>query len=182
MLRIILLITIMYGAVCTTYAQKRKKKEANSIQKTDVIVIDTVNYRAIGAPMPALDIITKDNVRLTGKDFSKAGNLFVMIFGPECDHCQNLTLELEKNIAKFNLTDIVMICHPSLKEKLEFFNNITRHHKYSNIYVGIDSAGFIPKTYPYGTLPYINVYDKDRKLIKTFTNEASFKDLEPYVE
>jgi excinuclease UvrABC ATPase subunit len=167
MLRIILLITIMYGTVCTTYAQKRKRhKVANSVQKTDVIV-DTVNYRAIGAPMPALDIITKDNV---------------MIFGPECDHCQAMTLELEKNIAKFKKTDIVMICHPSLKEKLDFFNNITRHHKYANIYVGIDSAGFIPKTYPYGTLPYINVYDKDRKLIKTFTNEASFKDLEPYVE
>lgn len=181
MQRVILIITIMCGVVCATYAQKRQKKSINSIQKTDVVV-DTVNYKAIGAPMPALDIITKDNIRLTGKDFSKAGNLFVMIFGPECDHCQSLTLELEQNIAKFQKTDIVMICHPSLKEKLEFFNNITRHHKYSNIYVGIDSADFIPKTYPYGTLPYINVYDKDRKLVKTFTNEASFKDLEPYVE
>jgi len=182
MLRIILIITIMGSAICTTYAQKRKQqKEKNSTQKTDVVA-DTVNYKAIGSPMPVLDIITKDNIRLTGKDFSKEGNLFVMIFSPECDHCQSLTLELEKNIAKFNKTDIVMVCYPSQKEQLEFFNNITRHHKYSNIYVGIDSAGFIPKTYPYGTLPYINVYDKDRKLIKTFTNEASFKDLEPYVE
>lgn len=185
MLRKLLIIAVLFGSVAATYAQKKDKKKKKDSDATAQAVDpnDTsINYRAIGAPMPKIYVHTLDSVKLTEKDFKNNGNLIVMCFNPTCDHCQTMTLAIEKDIDKFKKTEILLISAPSLVSYLDFFNNVTRHTKYPKIHVGVDSAGFINKTYEYGTLPQINVYDKNRKLVKVLHGQQTLDNILPYIE
>lgn len=183
MLRKILVITFLFGAVVATYAQKKEKKKRNK-NKTEQAAIDTANidYKAIGAPMPEIKAVTLKKETVTAKDFKSGGNLFIMVFNPTCDHCQSETTLLEKHIDKFKKTDLLLMAAPSMIDYLEFYNNVTRYSKYPKMVVGVDSANYIGKTFMYESLPQINVYDKDRKLIKVFSGETPIEKLEPYID
>lgn len=184
MLRKLLVITLLFGTVAVGYAQKKDRKKKKNKAKTEQAATDTakIDYKAVGAPLPPLEITTRTGEKLTDKDFRKHDNLLVMMFNPTCDHCQEETTILEKNIDKFANTKIVLVSAPSMIEYLEFYNNVTRYSKYPEITVGVDSAGFIDKTFTYGSLPQINIYDKDRKLVKIFTGVVQFDALEPYIK
>lgn len=182
MLRKLLIIAILFGSVAVTYAQKKDKKKKNNENSTEVVDTANIDYKAEGAPMPDIYVHTLEGAKLTKKNFTKSGNMVVMIFNPTCDHCQTVTQTIEKNIDKFKKTDILLMSAPSMVSYLEFFNNVTLHSKYPEINVGVDSAGFINKTFVYGSLPQINIYDKNRKLIKTFMGQSTIETLAPYLE
>ena len=136
----------------------------------------------IGAPLPPLSITTRTGEKHTEKDFKSYKNILVMMFNPTCDHCQEETTILEKNIEHFKDTKLLLVAAPSMIDYLEFYNNVTRYSKYPEITVGVDSAGFIDKTFNYTALPQINIYDKDRKLVKIFSGVVQFDALEPYIK
>lgn len=184
MLRKILIITFLFSAVVVTYAQKKDKKKKKDKGKTEQQITDTakVDYKAIGSSLPKLNVTTRTGEKLTEKDFQNDANLFIMMFNPTCDHCQEETIILEKNIDLFNKSKILLISAPSMIDYLEFYNNVTRYSKYPKIVVGVDSAGYIDKSFTYASLPQINVYDKNRKLIKTFNGHTPIEALKPYIE
>lgn len=183
MLRKLLIITFLLGAVVVTYAQKKDKKK-KSKAATEQSVTDTakIDYKADGAPLPKLKLTTRTGEKLTEKDFLYDGSLLVMMFNPTCDHCQAVTIDIEKNINLFRKTKVLMVAAPSMIDYLEFYNNVTRYSKYPPITVAVDSAGFIDKTFTYQSLPQINIYDKNRKLVKIFTGETAVEALKPYIE
>jgi len=185
MLRKLLIITFLFGAVAVSYAQKKdKKKRRNKKNKTEQVAVDTakIDYKADGAPLPKLQLTTRKGEKLTEKDFNNGANLLVMLFNPTCDHCQEMTVQLEKNIDLFKKTKILLVAAPSMIDYLEFYNNITRYSKYPEITVAADSAGYIDKVFTYTALPQINIYDKERKLLKVFSGETSIDALKPYIE
>ena len=71
---------------------------------------------------------------------------------------------------------------PNMKDYFVFFENVTKVSKHPEINVGLDSAGFIDKTFVYQSLPQINIYDKERKLVKVFTGDVPIDSLKPYIE
>lgn len=183
MLRKILILVVLLSTVVITYAQKKdKKKRKNKKNKTEQVVDSAVDFKAIGAPMPMLRLTTRKGDKLTEKDFSYDGNLIVMMFNPTCDHCQEQTINFEKEAELFDKTKIVMVAGPQMVDYLQFYNNVTRYHKYPHITVGVDSSGFIDKAYNYGSLPQINIYDKDRKLIRQSNGSVEIEVLKPFIE
>lgn len=184
MLRKLLILTFLFGAVVITYAQKKEKKNKRNKNKSENVAVDTaeVDYKSLGAPLPELQLTTRDGSKLTEKDFANNANLFVMLFNPTCDHCQETTTILEKNIDLFDKSKILLIAAPSMIDYLEFYNNVTRYSKYPKITVGVDSAGYIDKVFRYESLPQINVYNKKRKLIKVFSGVTQIEDLKPFID
>jgi thiol-disulfide isomerase/thioredoxin len=184
MLRKLLVITLLLSTVAVAYAQKKDRKKKKNKGDTEQVVADTakIDYKAIGAPLPPLKITTRTGEKFTDKDFKSHKNLLVMMFNPTCDHCQEETTILEKNIEQLKDTKLLLVAAPSMIDYLEFYNNVTRYSKYPEITVGVDSAGFIDKTFNYTALPQINIYDKDRKLVKIFSGVVQFDALEPYVK
>lgn len=183
MLRKLLMITVLSGVVVVSYAQKKDKRKKKDKPAVETSVADsTIDYKVPGAPLPSLKLTTRTGEKFTEKDFKYDGHLFVMMFNPTCDHCQAMTLDFEKNIDLFKKTKILMVAAPSMMDYLEFYNNVTRYSKYEPITVAVDSAGFIDKTFTYSSLPQINVYDKDRKLVKIFSGETAIEALKPYIE
>jgi len=120
---------------------------------------------------------------LTDKDVDNGANLFLMIFNPTCSHCTDQTQLFEKYISEFKKSKLVLVANPHQKPYLQDF---VIHYKTDDFYptmnVGMDSSGFMNDIYLYQAIPQINIYNHDRKLIRTFTGNTPIDSLRKYIE
>jgi hypothetical protein len=119
---------------------------------------------------------------LTNSDFDNNANLLVMLFNPNCSHCQDETEMLEKNIFYFNKTKLLMVASPLALLYLPGFAQSYHVAEYPSICLGIDSSNFLNKIFLYRALPQINVYDKDRRLVKIFCGDVAIDSLKAYIQ
>ena len=142
-----------------------------------------IDYKEVGAPIPDFIVKSSQTPKLiTNKDFQSKDNMFLMIFNPTCSHCEDMTELLEKNMALLNKTKILMVATPGMVPYMETFQKNHHIDQYPNIQIGIDSGHLIDRTFLYKMLPQINIYNKDRRLIKTFCGDTpidSFKSFLP---
>jgi hypothetical protein len=170
-----------------------------------------IDYKQMGAPMPPLlyipyhdtaskvavdsnesrrarrkrlrdagSVMEKD--LLTNKDFDNGANLFVMMFNPTCGHCMDETKALEKSSALFKKTKVVMLATKNMRPYVPDFVKTMHTADYPFIYVGIDSTNFLDNVFLYQMLPQINIYDGDRKLMRTFTGDVAIDTLANFIQ
>jgi thiol-disulfide isomerase/thioredoxin len=203
------IILLMLCSISAVYAQKKgqpKPKQDNGIPKNFKLPpspppvfappppFPSGDLSALGSIMPPFLVVTLDTIKENGKvkkplqfkqythnDVKKDGNLLVVIFNPLCDHCEHETEMLEQNLNSFVQSDLVMMVSPQFKDYLDGFNKKMHVSQFPTLKVGVDSLGFIKKTILYDQLPQLNVYNKDRILIKTFTGQIPFDSIRNYV-
>jgi thiol-disulfide isomerase/thioredoxin len=139
-------------------------------------------YKEIGAPLPPLHIVCKDNKIITEKDLKDNKHLFLIMFNPTCGHCINMTDSITSNIKDFKHNKIVFMAALPAADFLESFYTQTHILDYPQLQVGYDSASAVDKLFDYKTLPQINIYDKDRKLVKTYNADIPLDSLKQYVD
>lgn len=195
---------LLLAAVATTsYAQKNTK----STQNTPLANID---HKQPGTPMPPLVFMayndtTAENATppvkekkrkrktttvsdsslysvVTDKDLDNNANLLVMLFNPTCSHCEEMTFMLEKNIDAFKRSKLVLLATKPMEPYLADYAQ--RHHvaRYPAMYIGYDTTKFIDEMFLYQTLPQINIFDRDRKLLKIFAGEVPADSLKKFIE
>lgn len=109
-------------------------------------------------------------------DLAKNQPVLLMVFNPECDHCQHQTEQLLLDIENFKDIQIVFAT-PEDFDKMKAFNERYNLGKYSNIHVGRDTKFFLPPFYRMRNLPYLALYNRKGTLITTFDGNASTADL-----
>ena len=139
-------------------------------------------YKQIGGPMPPIRVVYPKKAVYTENTLKNDANLFVMIFNPTCEHCEEMAFNLEQSLNLFKKSHIVLMATPGMGPYLEFFENGTKVQKYPKIKMGLDSAGFIERTYNDIMLPQINIYNADRKLIKSFSGITTIDSLKQYIQ
>ena len=184
---------------------------AQKTPATPALAPAAIDYHQMGAPLPPLRVITLDTIAqsvtdkghkkhkrkhhhdevpdsalvytriITDKNVPNKGNLFMMTFNPTCGHCEDQTEQFIKNMGLFKNSNLVMVTNPLMKGYLPDF--IKNHHirNYPLMQVGVDSAGYINNTFLYGSLPQINIYDKNLKLLKTYQGEIVMDSLKQYI-
>jgi thiol-disulfide isomerase/thioredoxin len=140
-----------------------------------------IDYRALGAPLPPVRIVTEDKKVFTEKDLLQGENVFIMLFNPTCDHCHEVTHMLGANAGRFKDGQLYLMAAPGMLDHLEFFSNTTRHKQHPVIRVGVDSTGFIEKTFNYQSLPQLLIYDRSRKLARSLSGSIVADSLLPYL-
>ena len=75
-----------------------------------------------------------------------------------------------------------MIANKYMQAYLLNFVRSINVEDYPAIIIGTDSINFIDKIFLYSALPQINIYDGNRKLIKTYTGEVVIDSLKKYIE
>jgi len=148
--------------VVTTHKHKKKAVKEDKVTEQKAIVAKPKDY-------------------LTNADFDNGANLMVMMFNPTCSHCEDETELLEKNIFYFTKSKLILMANPMMWEYLPNFVKSFHIFDYPAITLGSDST-FISKVFLYSALPQINIYDKHRKLIKTFSGEVVMDSLKKYIE
>lgn len=141
------------------------------------------DFHKVGSRLPDIRLVdAKGKVVATHESIRNDANLFVMMFNPTCEHCEDMTRSIEENITLFQRSNIVLMAAAGMGPYLEYFDKNTNYTKYPKLQVGVDSAKFIDRTFNYETLPQINIYDKDRILIKSFSGLEKIDSLKPYIQ
>ena len=204
MLRYLMMLVCLCAT--TVFAQQPASK---TTEKEDEAKID---YQQMGAPLPPFRLFLfhdsaikkkmpesqpnanskkKDDKKnhklnqqtyLTEKDVKNNANLFMMIFNPSCSHCEDETAIIQNNFSLFDRSHLVMVAKPNNSAPLGDFYARRRICDFESIHIGTDSSDFITKTFIFGMLPQINIYDHNRKLIKIFNGEIAIDSLKRYIE
>lgn len=123
---------------------------------------------------------------LTERDFDNKGNLIVMMFNPLCGHCEDQTDMIARNATVFTEggkdTRVILMANTNMVTYLPDFIKNHKVNQYPVFKIGMDSSGFIKETFLYSALPQINIYDKNRKLLKIYTGGVRMDSLLQYVE
>ncbi len=146
------------------------------------IAPDPTDYKAVGSPLPTFIVQDVQHKIYTNKDVQYNGNLLVMIFNPTCSHCEAMTDMLEKNIKLFSKSKVLMVATAGQEPYLKDFEE--RHHTadYPTMKVTFDSSKMTDRLFNYKMLPQINVYDRDRKLIKTLNGTLPIDSFKAYIQ
>lgn len=145
--------------------------------KKDPVLDD---YKLVGAPLPTMRMVDSFHKEYNEKSFDSKHNLFLFMFNPTCGHCISMAKLIGDNAKLFSENHIVFMAGPQMMPYLSSFYQATKIGNHPEIKVGIDSAYAIEKIYTYHTLPQLNIYSKERKLIKTFQGDIPLDTLKAY--
>jgi thioredoxin-related protein len=118
--------------------------------------------------VPPFKLLKADSVSLfTKADLKKNKPVLVIIFSPECDHCQHETEQIIKHINDFKKIQIVMATTWPLNMMKDFCTKYGLQ-RFDNIIAGKDINNMLPSFYSIRNMPFLAFYDKKGKLIDTF--------------
>lgn len=126
---------------------------------------------------PPVKLLLPDSVSyFTKESITKKTPVMLMLFNPQCDHCQHETEDLVKNIEKFKDIQIVMATSMPFDSMMNFREKY-QLAKYANITVAQDTHFFLPSFFMIKNLPFHAFYDKKKDLITAFEGSMKMEDL-----
>jgi thiol-disulfide isomerase/thioredoxin len=129
--------------------------------------------------LPPLQVLLGDSTTIyTKKNVPSNKPVMVMIFSPECSHCQHETEEILAHKAQLKDVEILMVTFHPLWQMNEFVETYKLKEQ-TNIVVGKDIYLLLPGFYAFHNLPFHALYDKKGELLKVF--EGSM-DIEKIIE
>ena len=101
----------------------------------------------------------------------------IVVFSPDCGHCQVLIESIFKKIHSFKNTSMILATFVQDKEIIAFEKKY-QTAKYPNITVGTDMpVFFLQKYYRLTNTPFTALYDKTGRLIASYKTENIAEDL-----
>lgn len=118
--------------------------------------------------LPPLQLLLGDSVTKYTKE-KILGNkpVLVMLFSPDCNHCQHTAEEMYKNKEALKDIQIVMATVSSLYE-MNIFMKKYKLNQMNNVVAGKDVYFLLPPFYAIKNFPYMAMYNKKGKLIMGF--------------
>jgi thioredoxin-related protein len=139
-------------------------------------VSDSLPYQRYPT-MPAFRILMLDSVMMINTyNIPKGKPTILMYFSPDCDHCEKMTETMLKHIDELKDTRIFLFSPMSLS-LIRSFNEKLKLKDYNNIVIGQDFDHIFSKYYGAKYVPYIAIYDRDKKLVRTFEGGAKIEQL-----
>lgn len=171
-----ILILLCMCVPVLSFTKKNKKQSRPQVTESNAV------YQKGGAQLPEFRVMTLKGDIITNANVKNDANLFVMIFNPTCEHCAAMTVAIEKSSALFKKSKVLMVIPRSLESELGTFEKGAGTDKYPMLVIGSDTSRLIDKLYNYENIPHINIYDHERKLIKTLNGQETIDSLKPYIE
>lgn len=133
---------------------------------------DTAPYLRFPAVPPFKLYKAPDSTVFTKADLKKKRPVLLIVFSPDCDHCQQETRALTAAIDQFKKVQIVMATFSPYAQMKQFYTDYGIAN-YPNITMGWDASFFLSPFYQINSLPFIALYDKKGRLINTFSGTVS---------
>lgn len=113
--------------------------------------------------------ITKvpDSTRFEKANLQKNKAVMIMVFSPDCEHCQQEVKEIIAHIKLFKNVQIVMVSNLGYHYINTFYKEF-KIAKYPNIIMGMDYRYLLGSFFNIASLPAIFLYNKNGKFVKAF--------------
>ncbi len=166
MKKILVALAILCFAIANSYAQK-----------------DTTSPPTYTLyPLPQFSVLLPDSTTwFTKKDLPKNKKTVVMVFSPDCEHCQHETELIKQHLSDFKRAQLLMVTPMSFEKMHEFYLKYGLD-QYKNVIVGYDPKFFFTSYFKMRMFPFIAIYDKKYALVKTFEGSPPMDDLLKYVK
>jgi thioredoxin-related protein len=128
---------------------------------------DTIPPYQKDSTIPAFNILQTDSTAFNKEGLPKNKPIIIIYFSPECSHCQLTAHEFEQKQSKFKDVFFVWASYHPMDQIKTFaieYNLLNAN----NVRVGRDTKYFIPSFFRVKYTPFIAVYDKSGRLIKTY--------------
>ncbi len=124
--------------------------------------------------VPSFKIIkAPDSVVYKKEELKKKKATMVIIFSPDCDHCQMATKDLLANAGLFKKVQIIMASSSPYESILQFYKEYTIA-QHPNIIMGMDQGYFFGTFYNITNFPSIFLYDKKGVFVQKFEGSVPF--------
>lgn len=135
-----------------------------------------------GMPLPEFNMLLTDSTTWINTNKIPTGKPIAFFYlSPYCPYCKAQTKEIIENIGK--LKDIQFYFITSFRmPAFKLYYNEYKLAKYPNIVTGIDTARFLGDYFEVPGVPYIAIYGKNKKLIKTFMGKINSSQLKKVSE
>jgi hypothetical protein len=131
------------------------------------------SYKNASFSLPSLEVLELDSltfINTTSVYHNKAS--LIMYFSPDCEHCQQQTLELLEQIKSFKGVQICLLSPMSISD-LRHFYNYFKLNRFPQIIIGQDFKNAFYKYYKTTSFPCIAIYDKSNKLVKLYREQVN---------
>ena len=128
---------------------------------------DTPVYKRFPV-VPTFTIIkAPDSAKFTNLNLKKKKPTIIIVFSPDCEHCQHETKELLANINLFKKVQIVMASSLDYGLIKKFYDEY-KIADYPNIIMGKDPTYYFGTFFRVRYFPAIYLYDKKGNFVKEF--------------
>jgi thioredoxin-related protein len=118
--------------------------------------------------LPPVQILLSDSSTIyTKEQIPKNKPVMIMVFSPDCSHCQDETRDMIAHMDELKDVHILMITMQPLSMMKDFIANYGLE-KYSNIVIGKDIYYFTPGFFNLRNVPFMALYNKKGKLIEGY--------------
>jgi thioredoxin-related protein len=118
--------------------------------------------------VPPFHILLADSSTVFTKEGLKPGKaVLIMVFSPECSHCQHETEELVVHREELKNVQVVMVTF-DMFSKMKNFISTYQLNDMPNVTVGKDLYNTLPAFYSMRNLPFLAMYRKNGELIQGF--------------
>ena len=111
--------------------------------------------------------MTDSSTYFTKENIAKKKAVMIMLFSPDCEHCQHKTEEIIQQIHAFEKVQIIMSTTLPFDKMIAFYKKYDLN-RFNNIIVGKDLAYFLPTFFDIHNLPFLAFYNKKKELISVF--------------
>jgi len=125
--------------------------------------------------LPVFTIMTApDSIKFSKADIRKKRPTLIMIFSPDCSHCQVATKDLLDHMDLFKKTQIIMVSSLDFSHIKKFYEDY-KIADYPNITIGRDGSYYLGTFYKVHSYPSLYLYDKKGKFVKTFVGDIKME-------
>jgi thioredoxin-related protein len=118
--------------------------------------------------LPPINLLMADSLtHFTKANIPSKTKVLLMLFSPDCSHCQHTAQELHKYKDELKDIQVIMATMHSLADMRKFITTY-KLDSLENVKVGRDIYYFMASFYSVHNLPFMAFYNKKGKLISVF--------------
>lgn len=104
------------------------------------------------------------------------GHTIIILFFPDCDHCQREATAIQEKISSFKNYDLYFLSSNGDEEILRFSKDY-KLNDLPNVKFGRVDGGKVYQTFGAIPTPSVYIYSSERKLIKQFNGETNVEEI-----
>jgi peroxiredoxin len=137
--------------------------------------VQTVSEQAPAAnDLPTMPITFLDGTTVQAK--SLTGSSILILFQPDCDHCQREAQEFQKNLSAFNNYTLYFISSVGIPETEAFAKQYGLDGQ-ANVKFGITAVENVLNNFGAISAPSMYIYNGSGKLVKKFNGETDIQQI-----
>ena len=168
-MRKLLLLLLLIACCKVNYAQEHQPQQPNR---------DSLPYK-LYPELPAFNIRMLDSFNVFNTyNIPKGRPSLLVLFEPDCKHCQDVARELLKNIDSLSNIDFYWVTPTQSMTRLREFHKEYKMADYKNIkVVGRDYEFFYIDYFGVNSYPDFALYDDKKKFVHLFQGRVTVKEL-----